>query len=170
MRAALPLVLICVVVAPALAQTPAGEAPPPVASSVPAPAAAAPPAQATIALSAAQAIRCVFPVYVATRWVEGAPEPVNGTDELTFEILAINLKARTARVSASRGSALVSAFVTDTGMNVIEQTPLGNFILTTVFTGGREGNRLRAVHSRHLGDVAELPTPSQYFGTCEILK
>jgi hypothetical protein len=170
MRAALPFVLTCAVVIPASAQTPAEQVPPQTAPSAPAPSAATPSAEIPIVLSAAQAIRCVFPVYVATRWIEGVPEPVNGTDELTFEIQTINLKARTARVSASRGSALVSAFVTETGMNVIEQTPLGNFILTTIFSGGREGNRLRAVHSRHLGDVAELPTPSQYFGTCEILR
>jgi hypothetical protein len=107
---------------------------------------------------------------VATRWIDGTPETVPGKDELTFEIDTINLKARSARILGARGSTLVSAFVTQTGLNVIEQTPIGNFIITTAFIGGRNGNTLRAVHSRHLGDVAELPTPSQYFGTCEILR
>jgi hypothetical protein len=128
------------------------------------------PAAPSIALSAAVTLRCTFPNYAATRWIDGTPETVTGTDELAFDIDAINLRARTATIVALRGTALVSAFVTSTGLNVIEQTPGGNFILTSVFNGGREGNRLRAVHARHLGDANDLPAVSQYFGTCEIAR
>jgi hypothetical protein len=166
MRAVPVLVLMLVVLTSGAAWAQSGRG-------APAPPPSTTPAQAetpAISLSAARALRCVFPNYVATRWIEGTPETVNGKDELTFEIDTINLKARTARIVGARGSTLVSAFITQTGLNVIEQTPIGNFILTSAFIGGRDGNALRAVHSRHLGDVAELPTPSQYFGTCEILR
>jgi hypothetical protein len=155
MRIVLSVVLALMVGAPARAQVP--QAP-------------SAPAAPGIALTAAKTVRCVFPSYAATRWIDGTPETVMGSDDLRFEIDTINLKARTARVVASRASALVSVFVTGTGLVVIEQTPAGNFILTSVFSGGRDGSKLRAVHSRHLGDAAELPTPSQYFGSCEVVR
>ncbi len=155
MRTVLPFVLAVMAVAAAGAQTPEPNQTPAVPG---------------ISLSAARTLRCVFPSYAATRWIDGTPETVMGADDLRFDIDTINLKARTARVVASRASALVSAFATGTGLVVIEQTPAGNFILTTVFSGGRDGNQLRAVHSRHLGDPAELPTPSQYFGSCEVVR
>jgi hypothetical protein len=165
MRVVPVLVLMLLLQAASTAWAQSGQGAP-----VPAPSTASQGAAPGIALSAARTLKCLFPAYAATRWIDGTPETVTGKDELTFEIDTINLKARTARVAGARGSTLVSAFVTQTGLNVIEQTPIGNFILTSVFTGGREGNVLRAVHSRHLGDVAELATPSQYFGTCEILR
>jgi hypothetical protein len=152
MRAARLLVLLAL----------AASAVPVVAQQAPAP----PPDQ----LSLAKTVRCSFTKFAATRWVDGTPETVLGTDELNFEIDAINLKARTARVVAGRGAALVSAFVTATGLNIIEQTPGGNYILTSVFIGGREGGKFKAVHSRSLGDPTELPTPSQYAGLCEIVR
>jgi hypothetical protein len=128
------------------------------------------PAPAPSSLAAAKTVRCTFPKYAATRWIEGTPETVMGTDQFAFEIDAINLKARTARVVAGTASVLVSASTSQTGLNIIEQTPIGNFILTTVFTGGRDGASFRAVHSRHLGDPADLPAVSQYFGSCEIVR
>jgi hypothetical protein len=127
-------------------------------------------APAPTTLAAARTVRCTFPKYAATRWIDGTPETVMGTDQLTFDIDAINLKARTARVVAGSAAVLVSASLSQTGLNIIEQTPIGNFILTTVFTGGRDGIVFRAVHSRHLGDPTDLPSPSQYVGSCEILR
>ena len=127
------------------------------------------PAPVPSSLGAARTVRCTFQKYAATRWIEGTPETVMGTDELVFDIDVINVKARTARVVAGTASVLVSASISQTGLNIIEQTPIGNFILTTVFTGGQDGARFRAVHSRHLGDPADLPAVSQYFGGCEIV-
>lgn len=165
MRAVPLLVLMLVLQPPSSVWGQSGQGAP-----APTPSTTAQAAAPGVSLSAARTLKCLFPAYAATRWIDGTPETVTGKDELTFEIDSINLKSRTARIAGARGSTLVSAFVTQTGLNVIEQTPIGNFILTSVFTGGRDGNVLRAVHSRHLGDVAELATPSQYFGTCEILR
>jgi hypothetical protein len=119
-------------------------------------------------LSAAKALRCTFTLYVATHWADGEPETVAGDDQFSFSIEAIDSQARRARVVGENASASASAFVTDTGLNVIEQTPIGNFILTTVFASGRIGDRFMAVHSRHLGDLSAPPGPSQYFGSCEV--
>ena len=137
-----------------------------VAQQKPAPA----PAPPATTLAAAKTVRCSFPKYAATRWIDGTPETILGADELSFDIDAINLKTRTARIVAGRANVLVSASLSTTGLNIIEQTPIGNFILTTVFNGGQDGTAFRAVHSRHLGDPVELPAPSQYFGSCQIVQ
>ena len=118
----------------------------------------------------AKALRCAFTLYVAAHWENGEPEAVAGDDQFTFTIEAIDVAARRARVVGTTASASVSAFVTGTGLNVIEQTPIGNFILTTVFANGRAGERFVAVHSRHLGDVSAPPGPSQYYGSCELVQ
>jgi hypothetical protein len=120
--------------------------------------------------AAAQALRCTFTLYVAAHWENGEPQAVAGDDQFSFSIEEIDVAGRRARVVGAAGAANVSAFVTGTGLNVIEQTPIGNFILTTVFASGRAGERFVAVHSRHLGDVAAPPGPSQYYGSCEVVR
>ena len=60
------------------------------------------PAPPAISLAAARTVRCLFPKYAATRWIDGTPETVTGKDELSFEIDTINLKTRTARIIAGR--------------------------------------------------------------------
>lgn len=156
--------------ASAPAQPPAPQAPEPAETAAPAPA----PAQAAepqIALTRAGRLHCSFTAYAATRFVEGAaPETVTGTDTLEFDLDTFDVKQHTARLVGSTASVRVTAFWTDVGLNVIEQTPIGNFILTTVFEAGRTGNRLLAVHSRHIGDITAPPSPSQYFGSCEIVR
>jgi hypothetical protein len=127
------------------------------------------PAQAVNPLASARHLSCTFTFYTTTRWANGVPEVRTGDDEFKFDIDTIDARNHTARIVATTASANVSAFLTDTGLNVIEQTPLGNFIVTTVFTTGRIGDALPAVHSRHLGDVSVPPSPSQYFGTCQVV-
>ena len=61
----------------------------------------------------------------------------------------------------------VTAMLSATGLNVIEQTGYGNFILTTIFVAGGEGRVYLAAHSRHLGDLKTVPSVSQHFGTCQ---
>jgi hypothetical protein len=126
-------------------------------------------AAASTPLSSVQALRCTFTLYVAAHWVDGEPEAVAGDDQFSFSIETIDRAARRARIVAATASTAATAFFSDTGLNVIEQTPLGNFILTTVFASGRTGDRFMAVHSRHLGDLSAPPSPSQYFGSCEVI-
>ena len=135
---------------------------------------AIPPAAAQTAskgvLTTVQSLRCSFPTAATTRWRDGAPETGTGEQTFGFQIDAINSQKRTARIVGPSGSAEASAFLTDTGLNVIEQTPLGNFVLTSVFSGGSADDKLIAVHSRHVGDLAAAPTVSQHYGTCEVVK
>lgn len=121
-------------------------------------------------LSTAVALRCTFSSFVTTEWKAGVPTPVTNPQDFTFQIESINLKKKTARIVFGRVTAEASAFLTSTGLNVIETTPLGNFLLTTVFVAGAQGNTLRAVHSRHLGDLEAPGTAFQHYGTCDVIK
>jgi hypothetical protein len=121
-------------------------------------------------LNEVRSLKCSFPAAATTEWRNGAPVTVTANEEFGFEIDTINIQRRTARIVGSRGTAEASAFLTDTSLNVIEQTPIGNFILTSIFTAGGDGTRLMAVHSRHLGDLAAPPSASQYYGTCDVVK
>jgi hypothetical protein len=121
-------------------------------------------------LATATRLSCTFTFYTVTIWDEGTPEVRTGDDVLTFEISAIDNRAHTAEIIAPTGAASVSLFLTDTGLNVIEQTPIGNFIVTTVFGTALADGSFPAVHSRHLGDVSRSPTPSQYFGSCQVAR
>jgi hypothetical protein len=134
----------------------------------PAAAGAGPTAQDRSPLASAERLTCSFVFYTTTRWVEGVPEVRTGDDQFEFDIARINHRAHTAEVITDTATARVSAFLTDTGLNVIEQTPLGNFIVTTVFATGRTGDAFPAIHSRHLGDTSAPPSPSQYFGSCRV--
>ena len=131
----------------------------------------APPPPPPNPLAAIPAFRCSFPKHVATEWVNGAPVSLAGEEEFMFQITNINMRRGAARIVGSGGgTAEVAVVLTATGLNVIEQTGLGNFILTTVYTAGGQDRVYRATHSRHLGDLSALPSVSQHFGTCEATK
>ncbi len=132
--------------------------------------AAAPQDPGSNPLQSVKTLQCSFTTYEAAGWAGNTPEIVRGSDKFDFEIADINLKKHTGHVVGGNGSALVTAMLTDTGLNVIEQTPMGNFILTTVFVAGHQDRHFVAVHSRHLGDVSKPPTASQYYGTCDAVQ
>lgn len=119
-------------------------------------------------LSLIPAFRCTFPRYASTEWLAGEPVSASGADkELSFRIIDVNTRRNSARVAGTVGSVEATAMLSETGLNVIEQTGLGNFILTTIFRVGGQDRVFLAVHSRHLGDPVAAPSVSQYVGTCE---
>ena len=120
--------------------------------------------------AAARGFTCTFPIYDTARWTGTKPEIFTGDQEFTFQIDAFDFKKGRARLASGTGSTLASVVLTQTGLNVIEQTPIGNFNLTTVFVGGGTGNTYLAVNSRHNGDVSAAPKISQNYGTCELVK
>ncbi len=113
-----------------------------------------------------KAFACSFPVYASASWTT-PPQVTSQTQDFTFRIDTIDPKKRQARVVGTGGSALASLLTTPVGVTVIEQTPLGNVNMTTVFAAGQQGRTFLAVHSRHIGDPAAPPTVSQNYGTCE---
>lgn len=118
----------------------------------------------------AKEVKCSFTNYATARWDSGAPKITTGTDSMTLSLTTIDSKKGTAMIVAA-GSVPVNMAITATGITVIESTMLGNRNLLTVFaTPAPDGSSYPAVYSRHLGDTAALPTPSQYYGTCTIVK
>ena len=93
------------------------------------------------------------------QWTDKGPASTAGQDAFTFDVNAINLKRGAARIVGAGGAtAEATAILSETGLNVIEQTPIGNFILTTIFIGGASADKYFAVHSRHLGDLTTPPS------------
>jgi hypothetical protein len=121
-------------------------------------------------LAAAQTLECAFTSYAVTGWKDGVPTTVTTDETFKFQIAIVNLKKSRARIIGEQASEDATAVLTPTGLNVIEQTPLGNFLVTTVFTTRAADERFLAIHSRHVGDTAAAPSPSQHYGTCRITK
>lgn len=117
----------------------------------------------------ARGFSCVFPTYAAAAWDGLSARVIPGDDDFRFQITDINMRRGVARFRAGTVAVDVTARLSDTGFNIIEQTPAGNFILTTVFVAGGSADKYVAVHSRHLGDLTTPPSASQYYGTCEVV-
>jgi hypothetical protein len=119
-------------------------------------------------LAAVKAFECTFTRYGVARWDGEAPTMLTGEDSFTLGITNFDQRRNRAQVVGTSATVEVSAILTPTGLNVIEQTPGGNFILTTIFTAPRSADTWYAVHARHLGDLTTPPSASQYHGTCEV--
>lgn len=120
-------------------------------------------------LFGARHLACSFPVYAAPVWKDGAAQVVSRAQDFTFDVAAIDTKKNSAQIVGKGGaSAHASTIVTPVGLNIIEATPIGNLNVTTVFVAGGPEGKYIAVHSRHIGDPASAPSPSQNYGTCAI--
>lgn len=118
-------------------------------------------------LSALTSLKCAFPVFATPRLAVTPPDIVSGTQEFSFAVDSFDYKKNRARIVGS-GAALVTMMVTPTAMHIIEQTPVGNMNVTTVFLSGATGKTFGAVHSRHLRDATDGTAPSQAYGTCDV--
>src|SRR5690606_17370085 len=120
-------------------------------------------------LASATAFECTFTSYaVPGSWEGGSVGILSGTDSFTYRIADINQRRNTARLVVTDATSVpVTAVVPPAGLNVIEQTQIGNFFLTTIFRAGARADTYIAVHSRHLGDLSTMPSVSQYYGTCK---
>jgi hypothetical protein len=127
------------------------------------------PAEPANPLSSIRAFECTFTHYGVARWDGEAPTVLTGEDTFRLGIANVDLRRSRARIVAAAVTVEASAMLTPTGLNVIEQTPGGNFILTTIFTVARAADTYYAVHARHLGDLTTPPSASQYYGTCEVV-
>jgi hypothetical protein len=121
-------------------------------------------------LASVKTLACTFPTYSAAEWGDPPSVVTSQQQDFTFRIDAINVKKRNAQIVGASGTTLATAVLTPTGLNVIEQTPIGNFTLTTVFTAGGSDGAYLAVHSRHLGDLSNPPSVSQSYGSGTIPK
>ncbi len=117
-----------------------------------------------------QTLKCSFSSYAVNGWDASLkPTPVTASEDFSFQVSIVNVKKGRARIIGATGAIEASLVISNTGLNVIEQTPAGNFTLTTVFAGGGRDGKFLAVHARHV-DLAAAPSPSQHYGSCEEVK
>jgi hypothetical protein len=128
---------------------------------------AAPPQPPPHPLSIIATLSCTFPLYATVDIAKAVPDVIQGKQELSFKITGIDAIKRAAQIVGAAGTAEATLVLTPTGLNVIERTPIGNLVLTTVFVVGGQGTSFRAVHSRHIGDLTSPPSASQSYGTCQ---
>lgn len=117
-----------------------------------------------------QTLSCQFPTFSVGGWKDATPNAVTSTEDFSFQIAIVNLKRGRARIIGANGAEEATLVSTPVGLNVIEQTAIGNFLLTTVFTATGPDGRYLAVHSRHIGDPSAVPSPSQHYGSCAFAK
>ena len=121
-------------------------------------------------LASIASFNCRFVRYGVARWEGAVPTVLTGEDSFSLGITAVDTRRNRARIVGTAASVPASAVMTPLGLNVIEQTPGGNFILTTIFSASPAADTFYAVHARHLGDMSAPPSASQYYGTCEAVR
>jgi hypothetical protein len=122
------------------------------------------------AFATGQTLSCHFPTFSVGGYQGATPNAVTSTEDFSFQIAIVNLKRGRARIIGTNGADEATLVSTPVGLNVIEQTAIGNFMLTTVFTSTGPDGRYLAVHSRHIGDPSAVPSPSQHYGSCALAK
>lgn len=116
-----------------------------------------------------QTLKCSFSSYAVNGWQDLKPNTVTAAEDFSFQISVVNVKKGRAKIAGATGTIDASLVISGTGLNVIEQTPAGNFTLTTVFAGGGQDGKFLAVHARHV-DLGKGPSPTQHYGLCEEVK
>jgi hypothetical protein len=122
-----------------------------------------------------KALKCHFPVAAFGTWKEGQPKSDMRTQELNFEINAIDVQDSTAEFVGTAGRAFVSAVLSGWSLYFVESS-VGQLNVTTVFAQEVAPKRLKAVHSRHgylqmaVGNYISEPSVSQSYGDCEIVQ
>ena len=121
------------------------------------------------AMMSARSFRCSFPQYSTVDWDNrDQPQLQTGTeDDFVFQIDGIDYSTGDARVIGNIGASDLVVVPGVTTVSFIEAIPSGGVNLTTVYAWRDSmGSRFKAVHSRHTAVLG--PSPSQYFGYCEV--
>lgn len=124
-------------------------------------------------LTTVKAFKCRFPAATSVVWKGGEPIPQTKTQELLFEITAIDVQDGTAEFRGTAGRSYVTAVLSGWSLYFVENS-VGQLNVTTVFAQEAGPKRLKAVHSRHgylqmqVGRFISEPSVSQNYGECEI--
>lgn len=151
------MIVALVAAVPAFAQEPASAAEPP------------------NPLANLKALKCRFPVATTAVWKGGEPAAQTRTQELLFDIAAIDVQDGTAEYVGTAGKAYVTAVLSGWSLYFVENA-IGQLNVTTVFAQEAAPKRLKAVHSRHgylqmtVGRFVSEPSVSQNYGECEVVE
>jgi hypothetical protein len=124
-------------------------------------------------LTTVKALKCRFPAATTAVWKDSQPVAVTKTQELNFEISAIDVQDGTAELRGTAGRAYVTAVLSGWSLYFVENS-IGQLNVTTVFAQEAAPKKLKAVHSRHgylqmqVGKFIAEPSVSQNYGECEI--
>ena len=136
-------------------------------------AAQAAPAEPPNPLAALTGLKCRFPVATSATWKAGEAVAQTKTQELLFELQAIDVADGTAEFLGTAGRAYVTAVLSGWSLYFVENA-VGQLNVTTVFAQEASPKKLKAVHSRHgylqmaVGRFISEPSVSQNYGECEI--
>ena len=126
-------------------------------------------------LTQIKALKCSFPSATSAVWKEGAPEPKTKTQDMRFEITAIDVGDATAEFTGTAGRAYVTAVLSGWSLYFVESA-VGQLNVTTVFSQEASPKKLKAVHSRHgylqmqVGRFIAEPSVTQNYGECEVVQ
>ena len=126
-------------------------------------------------LTSVKRLKCRFPAASAAAWKGSEPQVQLKTQELMFEINAIDVQDGTAEYLGTAGRAYVTAVLSGWSLYFVENS-VGQLNVTTVFAQEAAPKRLKAVHSRHgylqmtVGKYIAEPSVSQNYGDCEIVE
>jgi hypothetical protein len=117
-------------------------------------------------LLAARSLKCSFNANAVADWKSGKPNVTRGHEDFGLHFDSIDVTAQKARLIGNQIAGDVTLFATEAGLHFMEQTPIGNIIITTVFAS-RSSDGFIAVSSRHMSFPGR-PLPSQYHGICKL--
>ena len=126
-------------------------------------------------LTTVKRLKCRFPVATSATWKGGEPQAQTKTQELLFELQAIDVQDGTAEYLGTAGRAYVTAVLSGWSVYFVENS-VGQLNVTTVFAQEASPKHLKAVHSRHgylqmtVGKYISEPAVSQNYGDCEIVE
>jgi hypothetical protein len=126
-------------------------------------------------LATVKKLKCRFPVATSAVWKEGVPQAQTKTQELLFDINAIDVQDGTAEYLGTAGRSYVTAVLSGWSLYFVENA-IGQLNVTTVFAQEASAKKLKAVHSRHgylqmtVGRFISEPSVSQNYGECEIIE
>ena len=155
MRTLIVLTIVVLTGAPALGQAPATEPPNP--------------------LATLKRLTCRFPVASSAVWKDGQAQAQTKTQELRFELAAIDVQDGTAEFHGTAGKAYVTAVLSGWSLYFVENA-IGQLNVTTVFAQEAAPKKYKAVHSRHgylqmtVGRFIAEPAVSQNYGECEVVE
>jgi hypothetical protein len=132
------------------------------------------PAEPPNPLTTVKTLKCRFPAASSAVWKAGEPQVQTKTQELQFDINAIDIQDGTAEYQGTAGRAFVTAVLSGWSLYFVENS-IGQLNVTTVFAQEASPKKLKAVHSRHgylqmqVGRFIAEPSVSQNYGECEIV-
>lgn len=126
-------------------------------------------------LATVKRLKCQFPVATSAIWKGGEPQAQTKTQQLQFELAAIDVQDGTAEFLGTAGKAYVTAVLSGWSLYFVENA-VGQLNVTTVFAQEAAPKKLKAVHSRHgylqmtVGRFVAEPSVSQNYGECDVVE